>query len=318
MMVIISNVIAILVVILIILIFGSFLMVEANFVRNTWQSVEGFKHDLSEIENPDKLRYAKESLAGIEYVHTLPMESVSIKSFDGLKLYGYIIPAEKETDKVLMCVHGYRANGLYEFGSRLKFLHELGYNLLVVDDRAHGRSEGRFIGFSILDSRDVLTWGDFLKERYGEDIKLYLYGISMGAATVLAATVRMQEILKVQGVIADCGFSSGWEEIAYQLKGRFHLPKWPILYISDMWIKILGHYSLKDYEAKKEISAYDGRLLIIHGGSDDFVPTFMSKEIEDAANCDKRVCIIPNAEHAMSHTMDPEKYEDELKRFLDN
>ena len=63
----------------------------------------------------------------------------------------------------------------------------MGHNLLLIDERAHGRSEGRTITFGIQERWDVESWARFAVERFGADVQIILYGVSMGAATVLMA-----------------------------------------------------------------------------------------------------------------------------------
>ena len=115
-------------------------------------------------------------------------EKVSIQSFDGLILRGEFFEGEGEPDSTVLLVHGYRCNRRREYAAIARFYLEAGYNVLLVDNRAHGESDGRYIGFGILDREDCYRWVHFLDDRFDGKQNIFLHGISMGAATVLMAS----------------------------------------------------------------------------------------------------------------------------------
>ena len=127
-----------------------------------------------------------------------PYEEVSIVSFDGLSLFGRYYHV-KDGAPLDIGFHGYRSSALTDFagGSELSF--SMGHNLLLVDERAHGRSEGRTITFGIQERWDADSWVRYAVERFGADTEIILYGISMGAATVLMASA-----LGLPGFTGEC------------------------------------------------------------------------------------------------------------------
>lgn len=285
-------------VLLVIIIICLFLIKE-TFVRND-------KLDTT----PAWYEYINANQEGREYIYSLNPEDLYINSFDNLKLHALFI--NNNTNKTIICVHGYKAkDGLYDFGMSARFLNSLGYNLLFVDNRAHGLSQGKYIGFGVLDSIDINSWIDYLVTNMNQET-IILYGMSMGAATVMNAQNN-----KVKAIIADCGFASGYDEVAYQIKKMYHLPSFPLVPISNILLKLLAKYSLKDKEAYKSIKNYKNNLLIIHGGKDHFVPTSDAYKIFDNATCHKKILIVPGASHAKSYLKDTELYEQTIKEFLD-
>ena len=285
-------------VLLVIIIICLFLIKE-TFVRNN-------KLDTT----PAWYEYINANQEGREYIYSLNPEDLYINSFDNLKLHALFI--NNNTNKTIICVHGYKAkDGLYDFGMSAKFLNSLGYNLLFVDNRAHGLSQGKYIGFGVLDSIDVNSWVDYLVTNMNQET-IILYGMSMGAATVMNAPNN-----KVKAIIADSGFASGYDEVAYQIKKMYHLPPFPIIPISNVLLKLLAHYSLKEKEAYKSIKNYKNNLLIIHGDKDHFVPTGDAYKIFDNATCHKKILIVPGASHAKSYLKDTKLYEQTIKEFLD-
>ncbi len=285
-------------VLLVIIIICLFLIKE-TFVRND-------KLDTT----PAWYEYINANQEGREYIYSLNPKDLYINSFDNLKLHGLFI--NNNTNKTIVCVHGYKAkDGLYDFGMSAKFLNSLGYNLLFVDNRAHGLSQGKYIGFGVLDSIDVNSWIDYLVTNMNQET-IILYGMSMGGATVMNAQNN-----KAKAIIADCGFASGYDEVAYQIKKMHHLPSFPLVPISNILLKLLAKYSLKDKEAYKSIKNYHNNLLIIHGGKDHFVPTGDAYKIFDNATCHKKILIVPGASHAKSYLKDSKLYEQTIKEFLD-
>lgn len=288
----------ILLVLLVIIIICLFLIKE-TFVRND-------KLDTT----PAWYEYINANQEGREYIYSLNPEDLYINSFDNLKLHALFI--NNQSNKTIICVHGYKAkDGLYDFGMSARFLNSLGYNLLFVDNRAHGLSQGKYIGFGVLDSVDVNSWVDYLVTNMNQET-IILYGMSMGAATVMNAQNN-----KVKAIIADCGFASGYDEVVYQIKKMYHLPPFPIIPISNVLLKLLAHYSLKEKEAYKSIKNYKNNLLIIHGDKDHFVPTRDAYKIFDNATCHKKILIVPGASHAKNYLKDTKLYEQTIKEFLD-
>ena len=274
-------------------------LIKETFVRND-------KLDTT----PAWYEYINANQEGREYIYSLNPEDLYINSFDNLKLHALFI--NNNTNKTIICVHGYKTkDGLYDFGMSARFLNSLGYNLLFVDNRAHGLSQGKYIGFGVLDSIDVNSWVDYLVANMNQET-IILYGMSMGAATVMNAQNN-----KVKAIIADCGFASGYDEVAYQIKKMYHLPSFPLVPISNILLKLLAKYSLKDKEAYKSIKNYKNNLLIIHGDKDHFVPTSDAYKIFDNATCHKKILIVPGASHAKSYLKDTELYEQTIKEFLD-
>lgn len=293
-------------VLLVIIIICLFLIKE-TFVRND-------KLDTT----PAWYEYINANQEGREYIYSLNPEDLYINSFDNLKLHGLFI--NNNANKTIICVHGYKAkDGLYDFGMSAKFLNSLGYNLLFVDNRAHGLSQGKYIGFGVLDSIDVNSWADYLVTNMNQET-IILYGMSMGGATVMNAAScpdSCPDSCPIKAIIADCGFASGYDEVAYQIKKMYHLPSFPLVPISNILLKLLAKYSLKDKEAYKSIKNYHNNLLIIHGGKDHFVPTSDAYKIFDNATCHKKILIVPGASHAKSYLKDSKLYEQTFKEFLD-
>lgn len=250
-----------------------------------------------------------------EWLSEQKKENVSITSFDGLKLKAIYFPAEIESKKFVIAVHGYRSCGLNDYSAISKFYHSKGYNMLIVDNRAHGESEGKYIGFGCLDRKDCIKWIAYIVNRFGEDSTVFLHGISMGASTVLMTSgEELSDCVK--GIIADCGFTSVWDVFTYILKRDYHLPSFPLMNISSKMCKILAGYDFRDCSALEQVKKAKLPILFIHGDEDNFVPTDMGRQMYDACNSEKRILIVKGAGHAESYYAATHEYESTVDEFL--
>jgi fermentation-respiration switch protein FrsA (DUF1100 family) len=256
-------------------------------------------------------KHARLSERAIQLKH----EKLRIESHDKLKLCAYMFPADIPTSKTVICVHGYRGSGLHDHSRNLFFYHECGYNVLIPDDRAHGESEGRYIGFGWLDRLDCVRWCEYLADYYGEDCEILLHGISMGSAAVICASAEHPPALK--GVVADCPYANGFEQFRHVTRKFLRIPAFPLLYTTALMTRIVCGYSLRKCSPIESITRAEVPFLFIHGGDDHFVPTEMSKRLYDACPTDKELLIIEGAKHGESNFKDPERYYDAVVKFLE-
>lgn len=238
-------------------------------------------------------------------------EEVSITSFDGLKLYGKYYECEKGAPIELM-FHGYRGNAERDLCGGVNRCFALKRNILLVDQRTSGKSEGKVITFGINESRDCLDWIDFIIEHYGKDTKIILTGISMGASTVMiAAGNKLPE--NVLGVLADCGYTSAKEIIQKVIK-QIHLPPKLLYPFIKLGAKLFGNFDLEKYSPIEAMKKCTVPVVFAHGDADDFVPCEMSVQNYEACVSQKRIIIIEGAGHGLAYPADTEKYLDELAK----
>ncbi len=249
-----------------------------------------------------------------EYLLSQPHEDVFTKSGDGLQLHATYFPQGDEK-KAVVCFHGYTGQGMSDFIALSPYYLKRGYSMLLVDARAHGQSDGEYIGFGCLDRVDACAWFDWLISRCQEDVQIVLHGISMGGATVLMASgLKLPE--QIKGIISDCAFTSPKEVFTHVLKSMYHLPAFPMMQITDRINRRKAGYGLDECNAAREVRKASLPILLIHGDADTFVPCRMCDEIE--ANCASEVTklIVKGATHAESYYKDMEAYENAMDEFL--
>ena len=195
-------------------------------------------------------------------------------------------------------------------------LYERGYSLLLPDARAHGESEGKWIGMGWPDRLDLLDWIRLLGARFGAP-EILLMGVSMGGATVMnAAGEPLPENVKC--IVEDCGYVSLADEFRWQLRHFYHLPANCFLLPASPVSRLLAGYSpLRDGDGCAQLARARRPMLFIHGGADRFVPPEMLRRAFAAASCPKEMRIIPGAPHADSIAADPEAYWAAIDAFLE-
>lgn len=241
-------------------------------------------------------------------------EDVYITSEDELRLHACEVLASEKTNKWVITIHGYAGN-CEDMSYLVQKFGEEGYNVLTLDLRGHGKSEGHYIGMGWHDRKDILKWIDYIVEK-DSTAEIVLYGISMGAGAVMM-TVGEELVPNVKAAIEDCGYTSVWEEFNYQIEmmNKKALRK-PVLTVADVITKARAGYRLKEASAIKQLEKSNIPMLFIHGDQDKFVPYFMLDKLYDTATCPKEKFVVEGAGHAQSIVVEPELYWEKVTGFL--
>ncbi|MBQ9086808.1 MAG: alpha/beta hydrolase [Clostridia bacterium] len=242
-------------------------------------------------------------------------ESIRILSSDGLRLAGQFLPSQSPARGIVLCFHGYHSSCRRDFTVHTRILHEAGYHVLLADQRSHGQSEGIYICFGAKERWDVGAWCRWAEERF-PSLSIALLGLSMGASTVLMATGTPLPS-SVQGVVADCGFSSPFEIIARTLRYKHKIYPYPAIYGMNIWSRILAGFDYWQVSCQQALQGNRLPILMIHGENDRFVPTEMSRRISRLFP--DQICLwtVPEAPHSQSIYYDPDGYRSQLLSFLD-
>ena len=247
---------------------------------------------------------------GLNWVNNKNYEDIYIKSFDHLKLHAIFIK-HNSPKGIIILAHGYRSTKERDIYSSVHEYYNLGFSIVVIDQRGCGLSEGKYITFGLNESKDLNAWVNYLAKKY-PTIPIVLGGISMGATSVLLVNNNL-----VRGMIVDSGFISPWEEINYCIKHYFHIPGIIFLPMINIYTNIIGKFDLKKTNTIKTLKKLNVPILFIHGGDDDFVPSINTDLNYDAYSGPKKLLIIDNANHGMSYLVNKELYVSTIKEFLD-
>ena len=240
------------------------------------------------------------------------LDHLYLTSNDNLKLHNYLL-TNKDSHKWAVVVHGYTSEAI-KMSSYSKKFYELGYNIIMPDLRGHGQSEGHYIGMGWDERLDIIDVVNHIIDT-DPDAEIVLFGVSMGAATVMNVS---GEVLpsNVKAIIEDCGYTSSWDEFAYQLKNMYNLPSFPILHGASLISKIRAGYSFNEGSPLTQLPKSITPTLFIHGDSDGFVPFTMLEDLYNASPVEKEKLIIKGAQHAESHEVDPNLYWSTVSSFL--
>lgn len=248
----------------------------------------------------------------IKKFEQLDLEEVNIISFDNLKLYGYILKGDPK--EVVICVHGYKSNMASDYCDKIEIYQKRGCTVLLLNDRAHGKSEGDYLGFSEHDKRDVAKWVDYVNERF-DNPSIFLHGVSMGGATVIhCANMNLKNVC---GIIDDCGFDSIVNITKYLMKDVYHLPYIPFGNLAWMWSVIITGVSFNTSMGEDCVRNSSVPILFIHGLQDHYVPAFMSERMYEACSQPKELHLIENCGHAAAYMMASKEYDAAVNRLMD-
>lgn len=240
-------------------------------------------------------------------------EDVFVTSHDGLRLHGLWVPAENAVGTIVL-VHGYRSTMLVDFGVALDYYHKKGLNLLLPTQRAHGKSEGRYITFGVKESKDMLQWLQYHNARF-PDLPVVFSGLSMGASTVMfLADESLPD--NVKGFIADCGFTSPKEILGCVYRRVTHLPPVLSLWATELFARLFAGFSLSEKDSRKTLSKNRLPILMVHGVEDGFVPCAMTEDGYDACTGPKQLLLVEGADHGVSFLVDRERYTGMIEAFL--
>ncbi|BCN29322.1 alpha/beta hydrolase [Anaeromicropila herbilytica] len=272
--------------------------------------------------DPDKCYIDEIELGKIDkdnYERTYNREDFKVQSDYGYTLSGTYIPKNKDSslknqpDKVVIIVHGYT---FCQYGSvkYVDIFRNLGFHCVIYDHRNHGYSDKATTTMGFYEAHDLKQISDWVREKLGADTIIGTHGESMGAATVMM-NAALDE--KLAFVIEDCGYSNLGDQLAYNMKKFYHLPRFPFLYMASVISKLRGGIYFHQVIPKNEIAKCEKiPMLFIHGEIDDFVPSYMVNEVYEAKKGYRSKKTFANATHAESYWNNQTEYRLEVEEFL--
>lgn len=248
------------------------------------------------------------------WLNSISKKEINIQSNDKLQLFASEFKLSNESNKWIILVHGYTSeqSSIYDIARHYS---DKGYNVLTPDLRAHGLSEGKYVGMGWLDRNDLLLWIDYLLKNY-RNSEIILHGVSMGAATVMMASGENLPT-NVKLIVEDCGYTSVWDIFSFKLKLRFNLSTFPVLNAASFITNVRAGYNYKEASSIDQIKKSVTPILFIHGNADEFVPVNMAYKLYDNTNINKELIIVDGAGHAESRLADEELYYGSIFSFID-
>ena len=258
--------------------------------------------------------YEEDAYKSAEEMAARPCERISTRSYDKLRLSARFF---RGADDMPVCIlfHGYHGSGVRDFSGVGRDLIDKGYNVIMVDERNHWRSEGHTITYGIRERFDVLTWINKANKMFGDDKPIYIFGISMGAATVLMASgLELPE--NVRCILADCPYNDALDEMAFVGSSLMKIPAFISKPLALLSARIFGRFDVQETTVAAEVKKTKVPILIMHGEADNLVPCYMSTQIKEANPDMIELHTFPDALHGMSYLFHKEEYRSIIDRFM--
>ena len=253
--------------------------------------------------------------AGREWLSRRETEEIEAQSDDGFVLHALLLPHIAPRATVIL-FHGWRSSWEQDFTCVLPFLHSLRLQCLLVDERAQGDSEGRYMTFGVRERLDAAVWVDYAAGRFGAEHPIFLQGLSMGATAVLMASdTRFSG--NVRGIVADCGFTSPREIISKVWRDRTPFPAHFAVWLLDRYTRLFADFGLGERSTTQALEKAAYPVLFLHGTADTFVPAYMTKQAYAACKSKKTLLLVDGAEHGMSYLAGRQRAEEAYRTFIE-
>jgi uncharacterized protein len=239
----------------------------------------------------------------------LPYEEVQFTTDDGVRLAGWLIPSERDTQAIVILMHGFTGHRLPELAAFVPWLHRR-YNVLQFDFRGHGASQPSLITMGLRERRDVAA-----AVRHCEDLgfgPIALFGVSMGAAIGLISAPD----LPIAAVIADAAYA----DLAHPIANRMRELGYPLASVAAR--AVLGGSAVRaggplpsPIHRVAEIAPRG--VLFIAPREDQLIRAEQSVRLYEAAKEPKELFVVDGAGHAEAWSQAGPTYEDRVLEFLD-
>jgi len=245
--------------------------------------------------------------------YEMDYENLQICMKDNCTLKGWFVEADSFNTVIIF----HNLNGNKEkYLKRIKYLHNINWNVVIFDLRSHGESDytGIRIFHKVLeDGMNIINYVfNNIAQKKG---KIVLYGFSIGA--YIASSCMSMEM--VNGIILDSGPAINIKEALFKMAGRVTTNRID-RFLTFQCVKLFYGYRQKDI--KKLINNFrhtDKAVLFIHGDRDEFVIWKDTRKIYDICNSKNKIYLLIKGSHHLTNDIyDLEKYERELSDFFNN
>lgn len=246
--------------------------------------------------------------------------STTLTTPDNVRLHAYVLRAGRPTRRTVILIHGYRSQAVEMLHLAYLYHHQLHFNVVMPDLRAHGHSQGNAIGFGYTDAADVRLWmhhaDSLFRTERGDHTQMVIHGLSMGAATAMFVAGQPQPPY-VKAYVEDCGYSSVDAELTYMLRRDYFLPRFPFIPLASLLCRWQQGWSFQEASCVESLRRARAPMLFIHGTADRYVPSHMVHELYAAKPHQKEIWEVPEVTHGRAYHDYPADYERRVSRFLD-
>ena len=264
---------------------------------------------------PDDEEYVRMFDIGIEWEKQYhdAKQNVAIRSYDGLRLVGEYF--DFGARKAVILIAGRMESLLYSYYFAEPF-RRAGYNVLVIDNRAHGLSEGKVSSLGYREYRDVLQWTRLLHDTMGND-KVFLHGICIGASTALFAAVSETCPEYVEGLCVEGMYVNFYESLVNHMKVDWpDKPRFPILYGALVWIRLISGANVVTDGPLRRIDRLKKPILFLHSREDKYSLPDKAEELYARCSAPKQLVWFDHGAHSRIRINNTEAYDEAIVSFL--
>lgn len=250
----------------------------------------------------------------ITEIPTFPFDTVKLKTAKGILIDAWYSKTDSVSKGTVILFHGITANKGMIINEAAEFRYQ-GYNVMLVDYRAHGNSSGHTTTIGIRESEEMKLAFDHIVAK-GENT-IFLWGNSMGAVVIAKAIADYG--LAPSGVILEMPFGS----LQSHLQGRARalgfqgLPEKPFGFFVTMWMGIERGFNGFKHKTSSYAAKLNCPVLLQWGALDNYVHKTETDNIYNAiASTNKKLIVFDRAGHESLLQIDPIKWRIETERFL--
>ena len=230
-----------------------------------------------------------------------------------------IFVENKKTNNIAVMVHGLGGTK-YSMYSQGQGLYDLGFSLLIFDQRNSGKNLAKYSTFGVLESYDCLDYLEYAKKIVKKDGKILLYGESYGGASSIIAASRDDSLIDY--MILDCPVSDSNEfsdKVFEKIEKNQGVPVALMKFTGNIFLKTKLGFTLKEIDTRKwlENTKINCPVLIINSNSDKVTPYHMGEDIYKAINSDKKeIYTCKEIPHTKFAEKEPENFKNLISYFL--
>ncbi|MES1218285.1 MAG: alpha/beta fold hydrolase [Bacteroidota bacterium] len=266
-----------------------------NIFVKTWKLFAGIKYPRSIIRrNPNFV-----------------VDTITLKTANGLKIDCWYSTADSASKGTVILFHGMGGNKSYLLQEASEFRY-LGYNLMMVDFRGHGNSQGNTTTIGFKEAEEVKLAYDYIQQRGEKNI--FLFGVSMGAVVIAKAFTDYN--IHPSAVILEMPISS----LQSYLESRSRVmgfPGEPFGFLVTGWVGIEQGYNGFRHKPSEYVKKINCPVLLQWGSHDPYVSESQTQTIfQNIPSTNKKLVIYDNADHQSLLGYDPEKWRQEVRAFI--
>ena len=195
--------------------------------------------------------------------------------------------------------------------------HAAGFNVLCIDTRAHGKSDGRVNSIGFREYRDVIVWANYLRDTFGVK-RVVLHGICIGASCALFTAAAKNCPDHIAGIAVDgmyqCFYDSCKNHMRYANR-----PVFPFIYGIMFWILVFSGANAIADGPKKRICRMHRPILFIHSREDLFSTPEKAQQLYDRCPSEnKTLAWFDHGGHSRVRINNIEAYDKAVKAFIDS